>query len=199
MQHVFKLHGMPATIVSDRDPIFTSHFQQELMRLQGVQLAMSSAYHPQSNGQTEVVNKSLEHYLRAFVVDKPQYWVEWLPLTEFWFNNNFHVTLKMTPFEALYGFAPPRLLDYIPVTTKVDSVDMHLQTRQQLISLLKQNLVAAQERVKATANKHRTVREFTIGDWVYLKLQPYKQMSLRQKRLGKLPPRCYGPFQIDVH
>lgn len=113
------------------------------MRLQGVQLAMSLAYHPQSDGQIKVVNKSLEHYLRAFVADKPQSWVECLPLAEFWFNTNFHVSLKMTPFEALYGFALPRLLDYVPGTTKVDSVDVHLKTRQQLISLLKQNLVAA--------------------------------------------------------
>ena len=144
-----------------------------------MQLAMSSTYHPQSDGQTKVVNKSLEHYLKAFVADKPQSWVEWLPLAEFWFNTNFHVSLKMTPSEALYGFAPPRLLDYILGTTKVDILDVHLQTRQQLISLLKQNLVAAQERMKAIANKHRTVREFVVGDWVYLKLQPYKQMSLR--------------------
>ena len=111
---------MPATIVSDRDPIFTSQFWQELMRLQGVQLAMSLAYHPRSDGQTKVVNKSLEHYLRVFAANKPQSWVEWLPLAEFWFNTNFHVSLKMTPLEALYGFAPPRLLDYIPSTTKVN-------------------------------------------------------------------------------
>ena len=65
LQHVLKLHGMPATIVSDRDPIFTSHFWQELMRLQGVWLAMSSAYHLQTDGQTEVVNKSLEHYFES--------------------------------------------------------------------------------------------------------------------------------------
>ena len=71
MQYVFKLHGMPATIMSDRDTVFTSHFWQELMRLQGVQLAMSIAYHPQINGQTEVVNKSLEHYLRALTTDRP--------------------------------------------------------------------------------------------------------------------------------
>ena len=83
MQHVFELHGMPATIVSDRDPVFTSHFWQELIRLQVVQLAMSLAYHPQSDGQIEVVNKSLEHYLRAFAADRPQSWVEWLPLAEF--------------------------------------------------------------------------------------------------------------------
>ena len=71
MQNVFKLHGMPTSIVSNRDPIFTSHFWQELMKLQGIQLAMSSAYHPQTDGQTEVVNKSLEHYLRSFAADKP--------------------------------------------------------------------------------------------------------------------------------
>ena len=135
---------------------------------------MSSAYHPQSNGQTGVVNKSLEHYLRAFAANRPQSWVEWLPLAEFWFNTNFHVSLKMTHFEALYGFAPPWPLDYNPGTTKVDSVEVHLKTRQQLISLLKQNLVAAQERMKVVVDKHRTLREFVIGDWVYLKLQPYK-------------------------
>ena len=100
------------------------------MRLQGVQLAMSIAYHPQTDGQTKVVNKSLEHYLRAFVADRPQSWVEWLPLAKFWFNTNFHVSFKMTPFEALYGFAPPRLLNCIPGTTKVDSVEVHLRTRQ---------------------------------------------------------------------
>ena len=71
MQFVFKLHGPPSTIVSDRDPVFTSKFWPELMKLQGISLAMSSSYHPQTDGQTKVVNKSLEHYLRAFAVDKP--------------------------------------------------------------------------------------------------------------------------------
>ena len=74
MQFVFKLHGMPSSIVSDRDPIFTSKFWLELMRLQGVVLAISSSYHPQSEGQIEVVNKSLEHYLRAFAANRPHSW-----------------------------------------------------------------------------------------------------------------------------
>ena len=65
---------------------------------------MSSAYHSQSNGQIEVVNKSLEQYPRAFVGDKPRQWVEWLPLAEFLFNTNYHIATKFTPFEALYGF-----------------------------------------------------------------------------------------------
>uniref|UniRef100_A0A2N9H0U4 Integrase catalytic domain-containing protein n=1 Tax=Fagus sylvatica TaxID=28930 RepID=A0A2N9H0U4_FAGSY len=109
LQHVFKLHGLPSSIVSDRDTVFTSLFWEELFRRQGVDLAMSSSYHPQSDGQTEVVNKSLEHYLRAFATDKPSLWVEWLPLAEYWFNTNYHTSTKLSPFEALYGYLPPRL------------------------------------------------------------------------------------------
>ena len=69
--------------------------------------------------------------------------VNWLSLAEFWFNTNFHTSTKLTPFEALFGYPPPKLLDYILRTTKVDSVDVHLRTRQQLLSLLKQNLLVA--------------------------------------------------------
>ena len=76
LQHVFKLHGLPSSIVSDRDTAFTSLFWEELFRRQRVDLAMSSSYHPQSDGQTKVVNKSLEHYLREFAADKPSLWVE---------------------------------------------------------------------------------------------------------------------------
>ena len=123
MQFVFKLHGLPSTIVSNRDPVFTSKFWSELMKLQGISLAMSSSYHLQTDGQTEIVNKSLEHYLRAFAADRPQAWVDWLPLAEFWFNTNFHSSLKLTPFEALYGYPPPKLEDYIPGTTRVATVD----------------------------------------------------------------------------
>ena len=84
--------------------VFTSLFWEELFRRQGVDLAMSSFYHPQSDGQTKVVNKSLEHYLRAFVADKPSLWVEWLPLAEYWFNTNYHTSTKLSPFEVLYGY-----------------------------------------------------------------------------------------------
>ena len=139
---------------------------------------MSSAYHPQSNGQTEVVNKSLEYYLRTFSVDRPTEWAEWLYLAEFWFNTNFHSSLKLTPFEALYGYPPSKLVDYVPGTTRVAAVDLLLQDRQQLFSLLKTNLAAAQERMKWFADKKRVDRSFAVGDWVYLRLQPYKQSSI---------------------
>lgn len=82
-QHVLKQHGMPTFIVSKRDPVFTAKFWAKLMRFQGGQLAISFAYHPQTDGQTEVVNKSLEHYLRSFLSDRPTEWSKWLHLAEY--------------------------------------------------------------------------------------------------------------------
>ena len=102
-----------------------------------------------------------------------------LPISEFWFNTNFHSLTKITPFKALYGYPLPRLLDYIPGTTMVEVVDDHLQSRQQVMSLLKQNLLLAQERMKVQVDKHRVERSSSEGDWVYLRLQPYRQRSLK--------------------
>ena len=116
-QNVLKLHDMPTSIVSNRDPVFIAKFWAELFKLQGVQLAMSSTYHSQTDGQTEVVNKSLEHYLRSFSADRTTEWVERLYLAEFWFNTNYHTATKMTPYEVLYGYSPPRLMDYVSGTT----------------------------------------------------------------------------------
>jgi hypothetical protein len=89
--------------VSDKDTAFTVLFWQELFSKQGVDLAISSTYHPQTDGQTEVVNKSLEQYLRTFAADKPSQWVDWLPLAEFWYTN-YHASTKTTPFKAFYGY-----------------------------------------------------------------------------------------------
>lgn len=146
---------MPTSLISNRDFVFTAKFWDELMKLQGVQLAMSFAYHPQTDGQTEVVNKSLEHYLRSFSVDRPSKWYDQLYLAEFYFKTNYHIATKLTPFEALYGTAPPRLLDYILGTTQVVAVDSMLQSRQQILSLLKQNLVDAQAKMKQQYELHR--------------------------------------------
>jgi hypothetical protein len=109
METVQKLHGSPKIIVSDIDPIFTGHFWTELFSCLGTQLAHSSSYHPQSDGQTEIVNKCLEYYLRCFVSDKQTQWFKWLPLKEWWYNTSFHTATKMTPFMALYGYHPPSI------------------------------------------------------------------------------------------
>lgn len=109
ISEIYRLHGMPKSIVSDRDHVFVSHFWRELFRLHGTKLAFSSAYHPQSNGQTEVANRILESYLRCFVGDSPHHWLRYLPLAEFWFNSTDQFSLCSTPFEVLYGRHPPTL------------------------------------------------------------------------------------------
>jgi transposase InsO family protein len=93
--NIFKLHGMPSSIVSDRDPVFTSLFWKELFKLHGTELKFSSSYHPQTDGQTEIVNKCVEHYLRCFSGDKPKEWLRWLPLAEWWYNTNIHASTKL--------------------------------------------------------------------------------------------------------
>jgi hypothetical protein len=108
--NVFKLHGMPNSIVSDRDTTFTSTFWSELFRLQGTTLKLSTNYHPQTDGQTEIVNKALENYLRCFAQDSPKNWSYWLPWVEYCYNTSWHSSTKLTPFEVVYGVPPPRLL-----------------------------------------------------------------------------------------
>ena len=104
---------------------------------------MSTAYHPQSNGQTEIVNKSFKQYLKTFTVDRPHRWAKWLSLAEFWFNTNFRTSLKLTPFKALYGFALPTLQSYILGTTRVDALDFLLCQRDVVLVTLKAHLVVA--------------------------------------------------------
>ena len=99
MDKVFKLHDMPHSIVSDRDPTFTRNFWQELFKLQGTQLHLSIAYDPLTNGQTKVVNKCLETYLRCFSSERENQWDQWLPLAKWWYNTSYYTSTRMTPFE----------------------------------------------------------------------------------------------------
>lgn len=123
MDSVYKLHGMPTTIVSDRDTIFLSKFWQELFTLQGVNLHYSTAYHPQSDGQTEVVNRCIEGYLRCMTDDNPSQWCKWLALCEWLYNTNFHIATKTTPYKILYGFTPPIHIPYFPKDSPLEVVD----------------------------------------------------------------------------
>jgi hypothetical protein len=190
------LHDLPNSIVSDRDAVFTSKFWTELFKLQGVFLAFSTAYHPQSDGQSEAVNKCVENYLRCMVHDKPHEWTQWLPSAEYCYNTAFHHSSKVTPFQAMYGYLPPRLLSYLPGTTQLAAVEDKLKYRDELLKLLTHNLHNSQNRMKKYADLKRSERTFEVGTWVYLRLQPYRQMSVTIRRSLKLSPRFYGPFQI---
>lgn len=193
---VFRLHGLPRTIVSDRDAVFLSDFWRELFALQGVGLNFSSAYHPQSDGQTEVVNRCLETYLRCMCSDRPYLWSKWIPLAEYWYNTSFHTATHITPFEAVYGQPPPIHLPYLPGESKVAVVARTLQERENMILILKFHLLRAQHRMQQNADLHRTDRSFEIGDYVFVKLQPYRQKSLVIRGNQKLAPKYFGPYKI---
>ncbi|XP_059295620.1 uncharacterized protein LOC132048955 [Lycium ferocissimum] len=154
LDHVFKLHGLPATITSDRDPIFLSTFWQELFTLQGVQLHRSTAYHPQTDGQTEVLNRTLETYLRCFCSDCPTDWSNYLPLAEWWYNTTYHTAIRCTPYEVLYGQKPHIHLPYLAGESSCEMVDRSLTAREAIILLLKFHILRAQQRMKDLADKH---------------------------------------------
>ncbi|KAK8931221.1 hypothetical protein KSP39_PZI016563 [Platanthera zijinensis] len=196
MDSIFRLHGMPSSIVSDRDPVFLSSCWQEFFRLHNVELHTSTAYHPQSDGQTEVVNRCLEGYLRCMTFDNPAHWANWLPLAEWWYNTTFHSAINTTPYEVLYGQPPPLHLPYIAASSMVDTVDRSLAARECTLASLKQQLQHAQNRMKQQADRHRVEREYHTGSWVYVRLQPYRQTSLRPHANQKLAPRYFGPFRI---
>jgi hypothetical protein len=131
---------------------------------------MSTSYHPQTDGQTEATNKILEGYLRCYVSDNPKGWSNWLTMAEYCYNTSYHTSLKSTPFEAIYGYPPPSLTDYIPGSTKNHATEEQLQHRTEQIAEIKHNLARAQERQKKQADKGRKETQFKEGEWVYLRL-----------------------------
>ncbi|XP_075645875.1 uncharacterized protein LOC142617069 [Castanea sativa] len=149
----------------------------KLLGLQGTNLAISSAYHPQSDGQTEILNMCLEQYLKVF-------------------TTSFLTSLKLSPFKALYGFPAPKLQAYILDIPRVDALDSLLCQRQVFLDTLKTHLVATQARMKFQADKNRQDRSFEVRDWVFLRLQTYRQQSLASKGRWKLSPMYFGLFQV---
>lgn len=103
-REVFRLHGMPKMIVNDRDAKFLGRFWKELFLLVGMELTPNTSYHPQTDGQTEIVNKWLEGYLLNYVTGQQRVWVKWLHLGEYCYNTTYHMSIGMTPLLALYGY-----------------------------------------------------------------------------------------------
>lgn len=196
MKEVVRLHGFPASIVSDRDRIFLSTFWKELFKLHGTALRKSTAYHPKTDGQTEIVNKSLETYLRCFAGSKPREWAKWLSWAEFSYNTSPHCSTKFSPFRVLYGRDAPHIVRLERGHTPVNSLDEFLQERDAVLDELHFHLLRAQQTMKKTADIHRRDVEFMVDDWVYLKLQPYRQQSLSRRPCEKLAARFYGPFRV---
>ena len=170
VKEIVRLHGFPNSIVSDRDKVFMSTFWTEMFRMAGTKLRYSSAYHPQTDGQSEAVNKCLETYLRCFIGSKPKQWPKWLAWAEYWYNTNYHGAIRMTPFKALYGREPPTLLRGGGDSYN-DEVQGLMEERNCMLDELKFQLERAQNRMRVYADRKRRDVEYEEGDMVYLKLQ----------------------------
>jgi hypothetical protein len=196
LDHIYKLHGLPTNIISDRDRIFTSTFWQNLFRLTDTKLCMSSAYHPQSDGQTERLNQCLETFLRCFVHTCPSKWSQWISVAEYWYNTSFHSALGRSPFEVLYGYKPKHFGLSAASVTSVPELNEWMQEQEVMNKVIQLHLQRACDCMKRQADKKRTERVFAIGDSVYLKLQPYVQSSVAARSNNKLAFRFFGPYKI---
>jgi transposase InsO family protein len=140
---IVRLHGIPQSIVSDRDSVFTSNLWSELMRLSGTKLQMTTAFHPQSDGQSESANKVIIMYLRCLTGDRPRDWLRWLPWAEYIFNTAFQSSLRDTPFRVVYGRDPPSLRSYEQGATRVPAVARTLEERAEFLADIRHRLEQA--------------------------------------------------------
>jgi hypothetical protein len=195
MTRIVCLHGVPKIIVSDRGTQFTSKFWERLHESMDTRLNFSSAYHPQTEGQTERINQVLEDMLREFALNYSRSWDKSLPYAEFSYNNSYQESLKMAPFEMLYGRRCRTPLFWNETgECQVFGPDV-LQEAERQARLVRENLKIAQSRQKSYADNRRRDLSFEVGDFVYLKVSPMRGMRHFKVR-GKLAPRFMGPFKI---
>ncbi|GJW55539.1 putative reverse transcriptase domain-containing protein [Tanacetum coccineum] len=195
LKEVVTRHGIPVSIICDRDPRFASNFWRSLQKALGTSLDMSTAYHPQTDGQSERTIQTLEDMLRACVIDFGNGWVKHLPLVEFSYNNSYHASIKAAPFEALYGRKCRSPVCWAEVgEVQLTGLEIVQETTEKIIQV-KQRMQAARDRQKSYADLKRKPMEFEVGDKVMLKVSPWKGVVRFGKR-GKLNPRFVGPFKV---
>uniref|UniRef100_A0A803T7I9 Gypsy retrotransposon integrase-like protein 1 n=1 Tax=Anolis carolinensis TaxID=28377 RepID=A0A803T7I9_ANOCA len=192
LQHVFRLHGLPKSLVTDRGSQFTSRFWKALQKLLGIDSRLSSAHHPQTDGQTERTNATLEQYLRCYVNYQQDNWASLLPLSEFAYNNGVQASTKETPFFANYGFHP-RFFPPVIETSEVPAAEDWLQELTAVQQLLLQQLEQAKEDYKRHADKHRQPGpEIKVGDRVFLSTR----FLPSHRPCRKLDARFIGPYPV---
>ncbi|GJP86111.1 hypothetical protein CLOP_g16170 [Closterium sp. NIES-67] len=193
VRHIISQHGIPTTLISDRDPKFTSKFWKELMSLLGTKLAMSSAYHPQTDGQTERLNQIVEQLLRAACKDDISKWDLHLPVLEFAYNNATHAATGQTPFFLCYGRHPLTPLKP-PTPATVQPAHDFITTMHQLWDRTHKRLLDIQQQQKRQADRHRNDHTITVGDRVLLDTRNLDISHLP----SKLRPRFCGPFLVEA-
>jgi len=190
-REVVRLHGMPRTIVSDRDVKFMSYFWKTLWAKLGTKLLFSTTCHPQTDGQTEVVNRTLSMLLRAMIKKNLKVWEDCLPHVEFAYNRAVHSTTQMCPFEVVYGLKPITPLDLLPLPLQ-ECTNMEASKRAEYVKT-KQEIEKKYKQYAAKTNKNRKRVTFQPGDLVWVHL---RKNRFPEKRKSKLLPRGDGPFKV---
>ncbi|KAL4387925.1 hypothetical protein GQ457_09G030640 [Hibiscus cannabinus] len=195
IREIIRLHGVPKSIISDRDPLFTSNFWKSLQTALGTQVKLSTAFHPQTDGQSERVIQVLEDMLRACVIEFHKSWEKSIPLVEFAYNNSYQASIKMAPFEALYGRRCRTPLCWSELGENHALGPEVLRRTEEQVALIHERLKADFDRQKAYADLKRRDIHYSVGEKAFLKVSPWKKV-FRFGKKGKLSPRFIGPFEI---
>ncbi|GJR23992.1 putative reverse transcriptase domain-containing protein [Tanacetum coccineum] len=181
IKEIVSRHGVPISIISDRDSHFTSRFWKSLQTALGTQLHMSTSYHPKTDGQSERTIQTLEDMLLACVIDFGKGWDKHLPLVDISYNNSYHASIKAAPFEALYGRKCRSPVCWAEVgDSQLTGPEIIQETTKKIVQI-HQRLQAARDRQRSYANVRRKPLEFQVGDHVMLKVSPRKELQLDDK------------------
>nr|GFB94383.1 putative nucleotidyltransferase, ribonuclease H [Tanacetum cinerariifolium] len=194
-QEIVRLHGTPSTIVSDRDPRSTSRFWKGLQKAWGTRLKFSTAFHPQTDGQSERTIQTLEDMLRSCALEWTGNWDDYICLVEFAYNNSWHASIKCAPFEMLYGRKCRAPICWDQIGERVIEGPEMIEVTNAKVAVAKEKLKEARTRQKSYADKHRRSLKFQSSDHVFLKVSPVRGVRHFDIK-GKLSPRFIGPFEI---
>lgn len=190
-----RLRGVPVSIVSDRDPRFTFTFWKSLHKAMGTKLNFSTAFHPQTDWQSERTIQTLEDMLRACILDFKGSWDKYITLIEFSYNNSYYATIDMALYKALYKRKCRFPVYWEEVGERKLMGPQMVQEANEGIEIIREKMKVAQSRQKSYADAKRKDRKFMAGDNVFLKVAPMKRI-MRFGKKGKLSPRFIGPFEI---
>jgi len=193
--NMWKLHGLPESIILDRGPQFTAGLMRELNQMLGIESKMSMAFYPQTDGQMERVNQELEQYLRMFIDHQQEQWPDWLGTTEFAYNNKAHSSTKTLPFKASYR-QDPRMGFEVRKRRKYKGVEKFIAKMKEIQEEAKAALGKVQEEIRKYADRKRgEVNEYKVGDLVMLSTKDLKYQMIG-RRSEKLMERFVGPYKI---
>src|SRR5271156_4756653 len=193
VNHVWKHHGLPQKVLSDRGPQFVAEFTRELYRLLGIKLAATTAYHPQGDGQTERVNQELEQYLRVFINQRQNDWDGLLPFVEFQYNNHVHSATRQVPFLLDTGRIPRMGFEPRQCQSHLESVNEFKEQMKDALDKAKAALTQSKDDMARYYDQNRTpAPDYQPGDKVYLDASDIQ--TTRPSK--KLSHRRLGPFEV---